>query len=732
VIALLGASACSSDDKASSSPEAPPRIVAEEATYVGASECASCHEKEYQAWLGSHHDLALQVANEDTVLAGAPSEYAGFAFAKTDKGFTVRPDASSKEFDVHYTFGVEPLQQYVIESEPGRLQVLPTPWDMRAKNDGGQRWYSLFPEEYPVGDPMHWNGRAASWNGMCADCHSTGIRKNYDPVSRTYATTFEEEDVACEACHGPGSSHSSAAKAGLPVEGLLAHMNSQDGQINSCAQCHSRRSQLKEGFEPGESFFDYYQPTLLRDGLYHIDGQILDEVYVYGSFLQSRMHLQGVSCSNCHDPHTAELKFEGNAVCTQCHNPAGRADFPTLKPGLYDDPEHHFHPTASEGSSCVSCHMPAETYMGVDVRNDHSFRIPRPDLTEQLGVPNTCSSCHDDRTPAWANEIIEARFGERPAHYGRTFALAQLGYANADEALAALAADDNVPVMVRANAVATMANLQGAETLPRLDSLWIAKDGHPLLRLGVTEGAAGLPPQRQWQLVSPLLDDEYLAVRMAAFSALLPVAGEPEIAERLRPYLSDYLNSLTATLDFPETQLNIANAQAVFGNSAAAELALKEALALQSNFVPALLNLTDLYRATGRDSEGEELLKRAMRAAPDWGAPVFAYANWLTRQQQSAEALNHYKQAAELEPSQLQYSYTLVIALNDSGEGDEAIEVLESALTRWPGSSELLNLRIFILRDLGRRDEALMHVEKLLEANPADLGLQALREQLRF
>ena len=663
IVALLGASACSSDDKASSSTEsgAPSRIVAEESTYVGALECASCHEKEYQAWLGSHHDLALQVANEDTVLAGAPSEHDGLALSQTENGFVLRPDAASDEFDVHYTFGVEPLQQYVIEAEPGRFQVLPTPWDTRGKASDGQRWYSLYPEKYPVGDPMHWGGRAASWNGMCADCHSTGVEKNYDPVSRTYATTFKEEDVACEACHGPGSSHISAAKAEIPLDGLLADMHGQDGQINACAQCHSRRAQLKEGFDPSESLFDYYQPSLLRDGLYHIDGQILDEVYVYGSFLQSRMHLQGVTCSNCHDPHAAKLKFEGNAVCTQCHSPAGRSDFPTLKPGLYDGPEHHFHAKDSEGASCVNCHMPAETYMGVDVRNDHSFRLPRPDLTEQLGVPNTCNSCHEDRTAAWASEIIEARYGERPPHYGMIFAQAQLGYSGMDAVLAALAADENVPIMVRANAIARMASLESAETLPRLDSLWIAKDGHPLLRLGVTEGAAGLSAARQWQLLSPLLDDEYLAVRMAAFSALLPAAGDPEMAQRLGPYLPAYLDSLTATLDFPETQLSIANAQAVFGNSAAAELALKEALALQSNFVPALLNLTDLYRATGRDAEGEALLKEAMAVAPDWGTPVFAYANWLTRQQQSVEALENYRKAVELAPGQLQVGTAFII-----------------------------------------------------------------------
>ena len=732
-VALAGLGACSPSGESppNGNPATQTTMAHSPADYVGASACNECHEQQWNAWQGSHHDLALQQANPDSVLANFAGEYHDAAFSRVKDEFVIKPDAETPELSVRYTFGAEPLQQYVVEAEPGHFQVLPTPWDTRDAQDGGQRWYELYPGNFPTDDPMHWRGRASNWNGMCADCHSTRVEKGYDPATRSYRTTYVEEDVACEACHGPASRHIEAARTGRPLDGLLADMSSQQGQINGCAQCHSRRSQFREGFEPGQSFFDFYQPSLLSAGLYHDDGQILDEVYEYGSFLQSKMHLQGVTCSNCHDPHRATLKFDGNATCTQCHNPAARPDFPTLKAANYDTPDHHFHKQGSEGSACVSCHMPAVTYMDVDVRHDHSFRIPRPDLSEEIGVPNTCNGCHTDRTASWAKEIIEVRFGERPDHYGNAFAAARRGDAEAESPLVALAADEDVSIMVRATALSLLSNLQSGDSLATLNALWEAKDGHPLLRLGMTLGAAGLSPQRQWQIVSPLLDDKHLAVRNAAFSALLPLANDAEVREQLRAYLPGYLAAQTLTLDFPGTQVNLANTHAAFGDTAASELALHEALALQPNFIPALLNLADLYRATQRDGDGEELIKRAMAAMPEAANPVFSYAMWLTRQKRSATALDHFQRAAELAPDEPQYGYTLAVALNGSGQGDEAVDKLTSMLERWPGNNDLLYALALMLRDQGRYEEALPRVEQLLEMNPGNQGLQQILEELR-
>ena len=397
---------------------------------------------------------------------------------------------------------------------------------------------------------------------------------------------------------------------------------------------------------------------------------------------------------------------------------------------MYDDPSHHFHADAGEGSACVSCHMPAETYMGVDVRNDHSFRLPRPDFSQKIGVPNTCNSCHADRSPDWAAAVIEERFGARPDHFGVVFAAAARGNANAEAPLAAIAADENTPLMVRATAVSLLSNIQNGETLAKLDTLYQAKDGHPLLRLGATRGASGLSPNRQWQLLSPLLADEHLAVRVAAFSALLGVADDPELGPKLRVFLAEYLDSQALSLDFPETQVNLSNVHAAFGDVTAAEAALKEALSLQSSFIPALLNLAELYRVTQRDEAAGELVLRAVATAPDAASPVFSYAMWLTRQNRPAAALEHYQRAVDLEPGSLRYSYTLAIALNDNGQSEAAVDLLGNMINQWPGNRDLLVAITLMLRDQGRKSEALQRIDQLLKITPGDESLRQLREQI--
>jgi predicted CXXCH cytochrome family protein len=450
-------------------------------------------------------------------------------------------------------------------------------------------------------------------------------------------------------------------------------------------------------------------------------------VYVYGSFLQSRMHLKGVTCSNCHDPHSTRLKLDGNAVCTQCHNPEGRAEFPSLKPASYDDPSHHFHPMGSEGAACVNCHMPARTYMGVDVRRDHSFRVPRPDLTQTLDVPNTCNACHEDRDAAWASAAIEKRYGPPPPHYATLFAAARNGAQDAEPGLAAIVTDTDQPIMVRATAASLLGAYSRGYTI---DALRFASKASPLLELGAAEGAGGLSPDSQWRLLAPLLDDDRRAVRMAAFDALMPLAADPAYRARLQPHLADYLDSLQASLDFPETQVSLAAAWATFGDVTKAESALEEALTLQRSYVPALLNLADLYRATGRDADGESLLLEALGVAPDSPEAAFSYALWLTRQDRPTEALDYFQRAAAAAPDMLNYGYAYALSLNEAGQGEAAVAELKRLIGRWPNHQDLLYTLVTVLRDQGRREEALEYLDRLIELDPNDDNLRTFRERL--
>ncbi|MCA8974263.1 MAG: cytochrome C, partial [Planctomycetes bacterium] len=419
-------------------------MPASAASYVGRERCVSCHELEHRAWHGSHHDLAMQVADESTVLgdfADSTFEHFGVTsrFFRDGDRFMVRTDGADgtlADFPVAYVFGVSPLQQYLIRFHGGRLQALGICWDARPQQQGGQRWFHLYDERLEHDDPLHWTSRNQNWNYMCAHCHSTDLRKGYDVVSDSYSTRWSEIDVSCEACHGPGSHHQDWADAPVGQRPKAPHAGFETSLrtdavwsfaagaptatrtggsapavvTETCAPCHSRRSLLEEGNAPG-ALHDRIQLSLLEENLYHADGQIEDEVYVYGSFAQSKMFHAGVTCTDCHDPHTLRPYAPGNALCGRCHQPA-----------VFDVPEHHHHPVGSAGASCTACHMPSRRYMVVDPRLDHSIRIPRPDLTVKFGTPDACANCHDGPAEgaAWAAAAIEAWRGPDrplPAHW---------------------------------------------------------------------------------------------------------------------------------------------------------------------------------------------------------------------------------------------------------------------------------------------------------------------------
>ena len=356
--------------------------------YLGSAVCADCHEEAAADWAGSHHALAWTWPGPDTVVA----DFDGTAFE--GNGMSVRfriedglyfadvteSDGSRTEYPVHSVAGIEPLQQYLLETEEGRLQSFDVVWDTEK---GG--WFHLYGDGViPPDDGLHWTGPYKTWNARCAECHATGYDKNYDPATRTYASQQIEIGVGCEACHGPGAEHVAWAERWQttrepppPLGGFAIDVADTEATIQQCATCHSRREAHGDGNPmPGTAYHDAYSLALLRPGQYHADGQILDEVYVYGSFLQSKMYAAGVGCIDCHEAHSADLRAEGNAVCAQCHSPAGNPRFPELNLADYDSPEHHFHEAGSAAAQCKSCHMVEQVYMGNDWRADHSSAVP--------------------------------------------------------------------------------------------------------------------------------------------------------------------------------------------------------------------------------------------------------------------------------------------------------------------------------------------------------------------
>ena len=485
------------------------------ATYVGRQSCIQCHQAEAKSWTGSHHDLAMDLATSETVLASFDNQelqHQGVSsrmFQRDGKYFvhTDGPDGKLADFEVKYVFGVTPLQNYMVEfGRPAdmpenvisRVQVLRETWDTKRK-----KWYYQNPPDVPEklepDDELHWTGVTQRWNASCAVCHSTNLQNNFDVPNRQYHTTFSEIDVSCEACHGPGSLHVQLAKSPSPFWDrqrgyALAKLKGESNlaEIEACAPCHSVRSPIHGGHEAGERLHDFYATELLRDQVYHPDGQILGEDYEYGSFTQSKMFHKNVRCSDCHNPHSLQLKHEGNQLCTSCHiaHPAGK----------YDSPAHHHHQAGSKGASCVECHMPATTYMDVDPRRDHSLRIPRPDLSIQLGTPNACVACHIadsklppeqrpkspspnrpveyadwlregalgktavktelDRLNRWADAAAEKWYGakrKKEPHFSQTLLAARTMRPDAEKRLLELLANRQEPAIARATAAMELA-----------------------------------------------------------------------------------------------------------------------------------------------------------------------------------------------------------------------------------------------------------------------------------
>jgi len=696
--------------------------AASQARYVGGQGCASCHATEFKDWTGSHHDLAMQHVSDQSVLGdfnNARFSYAGITsrFFKRDGKFFVHtdgPDGTLADFKIEYVFGVTPLQQYLIALPGGKLQALSIAWDSRPRDAGGQRWFHMYPnEKVNYKGLLHWTRRSQNWNHMCAECHSTDLHKNYDPETRTFKTTWKDINVSCEACHGPGSEHLVWAKREpgwekIQGDGLVTQFDERrtirwaidpatgnarrsaaratDKEIETCARCHARRGQLSEEVVPGRPLMDTHQPAVLQRGLYHADGQILDEVYEYASFRQSKMFHAGVTCSDCHNPHSLKLRANGSEVCMQCH-----------APGKYNVAAHHHHQAGSRGANCLECHMPTRTYMGVDVRRDHSFRVPRPDQSVSLGTPNACTACHTDKPAKWAADQVRIWLG-RDARGYQTFAPALAAARNsapdAEARLLAVLDDPAQPAVARATAAAELSAWLSPASLQALARA--LNDPDPQVRNGALTGIEPLPLPQRWQLAAPLLHDPVRVVRIEAAGMLAGVPAERITAEQradLDRAGAEYLAAQRQNADTPEGQTNLGNFHAARGEFALAETAYRTAIQLDADWIPVYVNLADLLRQMQRDPEAEQVLRAGLARHPDAAALHHSLGLLQVRAKNMKAALASLKQAARLAPDDANYSYVYVVALHSNGQTREAQAVLGQALKRMPGDRALLELK---------------------------------------
>ena len=706
------------------------------ATYVGRQACVPCHTHAAERYAGSHHDRAMQPANASSVLGNFDDASFTYTdgttstFFKKDGGYFVRTDGADgklHEYRIAYTFGIFPLQEYLIEFPDGRLQALNICWDTRPKTAGGQRWFHLYPnEKVDARDPLHWTGAYQNWNYMCAECHSTNVRKNYDADSDRFASTWSDVNVGCEACHGPGSAHVAwgrLAKDGHapadPTKGLtvdlaarggawvfegsapIAHLSGpRDTRAQVvCGRCHARRVQMGEDYDQSQPLGQNYMLALLDARLYHADGQILDEVFEYGSFLQSRMHARGVICTDCHEPHTGKLRADGNAVCATCHRPT-----------QYDTPTHHHHKTGTEAARCVRCHMLARNYMVVHTRHDHSFRVPRPDLSVTLGTPNTCSDCHTEHAAQWAADAVVQWYGPtrtRGPRYATALAAGREHQAGAERLLEDVIADRSFPAIVRATALSLLPNLPAA-TATVVEH--VLQDEDPLVRRAAVRLLSSWEPHRRWPAGMPLLRDPIRVVRIEAVNALADAlaAVAPTAEERAAFARSEaeYRALQHFNADRAESWLNLGAFDVRLGRFESAESDYRRAIRMQPLFIPPYVNLADLYRQQDRDADGERVLRQALALQPPTGDVEHALGLLLIRQRRMPEAIDALATATEHSPDNPRYAYVYGVALDSVGQPDKAQTVLERAHQRFSADRDILAALVQCAARAGNREAA--------------------------
>ena len=679
--------------------------------YTGDESCVSCHEKEFKLWKGSHHDLAMQIANENTVIGNFNDhkiriDGVGYLFYKKENKFYVRTneiDGSENEYQIAYTFGVTPLQQYLIDFDKGKKQVLRVTWDTVS-----EKWYHQYPgDKLGTHDWLHWTKGAQNWNTMCAECHSTNLKKDYFVEKDSFHTTYSSINVSCESCHGPAEKHLHWA-ANNPDEenSYILKGKNQTDQLNLCAPCHARRVKLTKDLEPGLKFEDQYMIQNLTTNYYHGDGQINEEDYVFGSFLQSKMYAEDIKCSDCHDPHTLKLKFDGNTLCLQCHVPAD-----------YDSKIHHFHKENTEASQCINCHMTGKNYMGNDFRRDHSFRIPRPDQSVLYGTPNACKECHQDQTDQWsANWIVKWYGPNRQAHFSDALLLSSKNELTLNErkSLDIFINDLNYPAIARAT---VMENLYYSEQNQYGALILALKDSSAIVRYNSLLKFRDLTLQDRVSIAAKHLNDSIKLVRIGAAQILIGYDGASlnetdKVA--LQKAKTEFENMLYASADFSTGRMQLGDYYLQNNDLATSIKHYESALQKDSLLIPVYSNLATAYSMKGDNERAISMLESWMLLEPNYGRPYYLRALIYFELSEDKKATDDLKMAFKLSPTETRAMYNLATYYyQDKKDLSQAENYIKNALKIEPNNPDYKYLLALIYKEQGKLQSAQIIMQEL-------------------
>jgi tetratricopeptide (TPR) repeat protein len=678
-----------------------------DANFLGDQTCKECHQQEFDKWEGSHHDKSMDIATRETIIADFKGEQffsqgVLSRFFQKNGDFYVNtdgPDGKNHDYKIEYVFGVTPLQQYIVKFPDGHYQCLRTAWDTKKK-----KWYDLYPDFKVVhSEWLHWSRGGLNWNNMCADCHSTNVRKNYKQEDHSYDTKFALIDVSCEACHGPGKQHVEDVNTqgeGYRDSGTMQMTldTSPKELVDQCARCHMRREMLTDRFNFEGTMLDHYYPQLIKEPTYYADGQILDEDYVYGSFVQSKMYHNDVTCTNCHDAHTLERKFEGNKLCTQCHAPE-----------KFDTEEHSFHALGTDGALCVNCHMPGKLYMGTDFRRDHSFRIPRPDLSVKYGTPNACVGCHKDKTDQWAADVlVKLKGAPIENHFSDLLVPGLKGAPNAHASLLQLAKDTIYPEIARASAIVELPNYRNQAEV-RKQLLLFLNDASPMIRASSVDAINEISDPADVNYLLPLLNDEKRAVRIKAFAGLA-LMDENNIPQKKRRVYNkvkkEYFIYLKGTSDFVGGRINKANYILKKGDLVGAIKGYESALEIDSINNMVRTNLANLYYQNKQFEEAEKAFKTIISLEPEYGATYYSYGLLLAELKRTEDATIQMELATIYLSENPRVYYNLSLLYDGLKNTSKAEETIVRGLKKLPNNESLLYLLAYHYANNGAKEKA--------------------------
>ncbi len=702
--------------------------------FVGDQSCKSCHTTEYNSWKQSHHFMAMQPANDSTV-SGNFNNAIYTADGVTSRFFkeagkfminTQGDDGQNHDYEVKYIFGFTPLQQYLVEFSGGRMQVPRVSWDVVKK-----KWFHQYPgQKIPSHDWLHWTGNAQNWNTMCASCHSTNLQKNYDIESDSYQTTYSVINVSCESCHGPGKNHidyinnPDYASSGK-IKGSFLKLGKDEGQIaqiNTCMPCHARKADISANPGFSAEIMDNYIPQIPDTEFFHADGQQDAEDYVYTSFLQSKMFRQGVKCSNCHNPHSGQLVLQGNATCLQCHTKT------------YDDPTHTFHPIGTAGSECKNCHMPGKVYMGNDLRFDHSFRVPRPDLSVKYATPNACNNCHKDKPATWAAQAVIKWFGpNRKYHFADDLIPGSKLDENSEAHLVKLLGDTGVPHIIKATAAFYLGSIPTQTSLKSLLGSLASMD--PQVRYRALRSLANFQPDSWLSQAGPLLSDKVRAVRIAAADlyATIPLQQIPGL------YNSPFIAARTELQRYVTDQVDFA-----VGNLLAADYYLRQndyfnaekfylrGLKKDSLMNYARLNLATVYNLNGKNDKALSTLLTAAKIDPKNDRIFYNLALLYNELNDSEAAEKSFAMATELRTTNPRVYYNYGLLLNEKKQFNKAEEILRKGIAVSPATPELYHILCLVYINLNAIEKAKITAEKLKQLDPDNPDYAQLFKNLRI